>query len=65
MDNYPVGMSQCDHNGIMGLCGENCPALESGDYVRFEDECYPYEKYLVIKNTRHMSAFKHLVVDEE
>lgn len=63
-DNYPVSMSECDRNGLMGLCGEECPALESEEYVRFEGECYPYHEYLIVKNRSHMSAIKHLVVEE-
>lgn len=30
-DNYPVGMSICDSNGISGNCGRDCPGYKSGD----------------------------------
>lgn len=37
-DNYPVGMSACDENGIMGNCGTSrCSMLEDGD-CEHEDE---------------------------
>jgi hypothetical protein len=36
-DNYPVGMSECDQNGIMGNCGSRCRVLERGD-CDIEDE---------------------------
>jgi hypothetical protein len=64
-DHYPVGMSKCDSFGLGGQCGEDCPLLASEEYVRFEEECYPYREYMVVKNKHSMSAVKHLVVDEE
>lgn len=35
--NYPVGMSECDENGIIGRCGSRCGVLERGD-CELEDE---------------------------
>ena len=63
-NNYPVGMHECDNNGLMGRCGEKCPLLEKEEYVRFEEECYPYNEYLVVKNKSHMSAVKHLEIED-
>lgn len=37
MDNYPVGMSVCDHNGIMGNCGRTCPGYLCGDCEYFHE----------------------------
>jgi hypothetical protein len=62
-DNYPISMSKCDSLGLGGQCGENCPLLESEEYVRFEEECYPYLKYLIVENKSHMSAVKHLEIE--
>ena len=31
MDHYPVGMSECDHQGIFGDCGEKCPVYQRGE----------------------------------
>ena len=64
-DNYPVGVSKCDSLGLSGNCGEHCPLLESEEYVRFQEECYPFVEYLVIKNKSYMSAVKHLVINDE
>jgi len=62
-DHYPVGMHPCDENVLAGLCGENCPLLESEEYMRFREECYPYQTYLGVKNKSDMSAIKHLEVE--
>ena len=61
-DHYPVGMSKCDSLGLAGNCGENCPLLESEEYIRYEEECYPYKEYLIVKNKRHMSSIKYLEI---
>lgn len=65
MDNYPVGMHECDRLGLNGYCNEDCPRLASEEMVRFREECYPYGEYLVIKNKSDMSAVKHLEVQED
>ena len=30
-DYYPAGMSDCDHYGMMGNCGEGCPVNQRGE----------------------------------
>lgn len=36
-DNYPVGMSECDRNGINGSCGYECPVFLRGE-CEYQDE---------------------------
>jgi hypothetical protein len=61
-DYYPVGMCDCDRIVLDGDCNENCPLLKSEEKIRFEDECYDYEEYLIMMNKRNMSAIKHLEI---
>ena len=68
-DNYPVGMCDCDRIGLNGQCNEDCPLLKSEEMIRYDEECYSWHDYSVLKEkelirnrSSNMSSIKFLEI---